>query len=72
MKKQEDRNTRYFINVDLREQKILGWDYDQRENLVLEDISEPHLHRIYLSRGQYNKLDRKQGEYLDSIEENVL
>ena len=72
MKKKEDKNTRYFIDVDLREQKILGWDYGQREKLILEDISELHIHRIFISKGQYNKLDSKQDAFLDSTEGNVL
>lgn len=72
MKKKEDRNTRYFIDVDLKEQKILGWDYDQKENLAKEEISKPHIHRIYLTKGQYNTLDKRQEAYLDSIKDNVL
>lgn len=30
MKKKEDKNTRYFLDIDLKEQTILGWDYDQK------------------------------------------
>lgn len=72
MDKKEDKNTRYFMDVNLKEQKILGWDYDQKEKLILEKITEPHIHRIFLSKGQYYKLDKKQETYLDSIEGNIL
>ena len=72
MEKQEDKNTRYFIDVDLKEQKILGWDFDQKEKLILEKITEAHIHRIFISKGQYNKLDNKQETYLDSVEGSVF
>ena len=72
MKKKEDKNTRYFVDVDLREQKILGWDFDQREKLILEKISEPHIHRIFITKGQYNKLDWKQKTFVNSTEDKVF
>jgi hypothetical protein len=72
MKKKEDKNTRFFLDVDLKEQKILGWDYDQKEKLILDKISEPHIHRIFLTKGQYNKLSKRQEDYLDSIAGNVF
>jgi len=72
MEKQEDKNTRYFIDVDLKEQRILGWDFDQKEKLILEKITEAYIHRIFISKGQYNKLDNKQETYLDSIEGSVF
>jgi hypothetical protein len=72
MNKEEDKSTRYFIDVDLKEQKILGWDYDQKETLILEKSSDSHIHRIYISKGQYNKLDKKQEVFLDSIGGNIL
>ncbi len=60
MKKKEDKNTRYFIDLDLKTQKILKCDYDQRENLE-QKLCKP-LHRIFITKGQYNKLDKKQLE----------
>jgi len=72
MRKKENKNIRYFLDIDLKEQKILGWDYDQKEILLKEKISEPHIHRIFLTKGQYNKLNKRQDAYLDSIEEKVL
>ncbi len=66
MEKKQDRNTRYFIDVDLKEQKILGWDFDQKEKLLLDKISEPYLHRVFITKGQYNKLDKKQEDVLES------
>lgn len=72
MRKREDKNTRYFIDINLTEQKVLGWDFEQRETLASEEASAQHIHRIFISKGQYNKLERKQEALLDSIEGNVL
>lgn len=72
MKKKEDKNTRYFLDVDFKEQKILGWDFDQKEELIKETMPEPHIHRIFLTKGQYNKLNKRQEDYLDSIGGNVF
>ena len=59
MKKKEDAETRYFIDLDLGTREVLQWDYDQRDKLVRQELSEPSHHRIYLTKGQYNKLVRK-------------
>ncbi|MDA7951110.1 MAG: hypothetical protein MPJ24_06440 [Pirellulaceae bacterium] len=62
--KKQDKNTRYYLDVDLDHRTILGWGYDQKENLVvqsggrlvLKKSTNPTHHRIFLSKGQYNKL----------------
>jgi hypothetical protein len=64
MKKKEDKNTRYFLDIQLKEQKILGWGYEQREILSKEKMSESDIHRIFLTKGQYNRFSKKQEEYL--------
>ena len=58
-KKIEDKETRYFIDIDLKTQKIIRWDYDQRENLVTQKPAASFHHRIYITKGQYNKLEQK-------------
>ncbi len=72
MKKIEDKNTRYFMDVDLKEQKILGWDYEQREVLIQEKVKNPFIHRIFLTKGQFNKLNKKLDVVQDLLEERVL
>ena len=64
MKDKEDKNTRYFIDLDLNERKILNWDYDQREKLT-QHLENPYHHRIFLTKGQYYKLDKKHLELLN-------
>ncbi len=59
MKKREDKETRYYIDLDLKTQKILHWDHDQRETLVMYKATNPFHHRIFITKGQYNKLVKK-------------
>ncbi len=58
MKKKEDRNTRYYIDLDLKTRKILNWDYDQREKLS-QELTEPFHQRVFITKGQYNKLENR-------------
>jgi hypothetical protein len=55
MKKYEGSSTRYFIDLDLKQQRILNWDYGDK-NFLSQELSDPDLHRVFISRGQYNKL----------------
>ncbi len=57
MRKKEDRNTRYFVDLDLRTGSVIGWDYDQRDRLI-QNLAEP-LQRVFITMGQYNKLEKK-------------
>jgi hypothetical protein len=57
MRKREDKNTRYYIDLDLKEQKIIRWNYDQREGLD-QKLDDPFHVRIFITKGQYNKLER--------------
>jgi len=58
MRKKEDKDTRYFIDLDLLSGTILGWDYDNRFELIAEKPIAPFHHRVYISKGQYNKLEQ--------------
>lgn len=60
--KNEDKDTRYYIDLDLQAGKILGWDYDQRQKLILEKPAQMCHERIYITKGQYHKLLKKQEE----------
>lgn len=45
MRKREDKDTRYFIDLDLSTNRILGWDYDNRHDLIVEKPLTPAHHR---------------------------
>lgn len=51
----KDKNTRYFIDIDLRGRTVSRWGHGQKERLIVRKL-ESHLHRIYLTPGQYRKL----------------
>ena len=59
----EDKNTRYFIDLDLETREILVWGYGQRGQLK-QKLQSPFHHRVFISKGQYNKLEQK---YLDQL-----
>ena len=62
MKKKEDQDTRYYIELDLATGKVIGWDYGQRFDLIKQLPAKPSHHRIYLTKGQYNKLVQRHEE----------
>lgn len=61
MSKIEDKETRYYIDIDLTTRTIINWDYDQRDKLSVQDVAAPY-HRVYITKGQYNKLEQKNSE----------
>lgn len=61
MTRKKDKDTRYFVDLDLRKQTILGWDYGNRHKLQ-RVLANPFHQRIFITEGQYNKLDRKNTE----------
>ena len=71
MRKKEDKDTRYFIDLDLQSGQILGWDYDNRHELIVEERIAPFHHRVYISKGQYNKLEKKQLEVSTNAAKNT-
>jgi hypothetical protein len=61
MTKQRDKNPTYcFIDIDLKSRQIVGWGTERK------DTVEVHLtsgyHRVFLTKGQYNKLERQLGK----------
>ncbi len=60
MEKIQNRDTRYFIEIDLETQKIVSNGYDQKENLDKGRQNNPKIHRLFLTKGQYNKFVNRQ------------
>ncbi len=52
--------TYYFIDVDLKSRQLIGWGAETKDKV------EVHLttgyHRVFLTKGQYNKLEKKLRE----------
>jgi len=55
MKKIEDKDTRYYIEIDLKTRKVIANDFDQKQNLDKGKQNNPELHRLFLTKGQYTK-----------------
>jgi hypothetical protein len=55
--KKIDPNTRFYIDLDLKAKKIIGWDYGQRQELE-QILPNPDHRRIFITEGQYNKLEK--------------
>ncbi len=56
MRKVRNKDTRYFIDIDLKTLKVVSSGYDQKQNLNKGRQTNTNLHRLFLTEGQYNKL----------------
>jgi hypothetical protein len=43
----EDINTRYYIDLDIKEQKIIEWGYGNRYDLIQEKFDKLSHHRVF-------------------------
>lgn len=57
MAKQIDANTRFYIDIDLKMKRIIDWGYGSRYELE-QKLADPDHRRIFITKGQYNKLER--------------
>jgi len=56
-KKEEKNKYYYFIDVDLRSRQIIGWGSEPK-GIVETNLTEG-FHRVFISKGQYNKLEKQ-------------
>jgi hypothetical protein len=52
-----DKDTRFYIDIDLTTKEIVNLDYDNKYKM--KQYLEAPLYRIFISKGQYNKLLEK-------------
>ncbi len=55
MSKIENDDTRYFIEIDLGSLEIIRVGFDQKQNLDKGQQKQDGIHRLFLTKGQYNK-----------------
>ncbi len=53
MEQHEDKDTRYFIEIDLVSLKIIRCGFDQKQNLNKGRQLCDGVHRVFLTQGQY-------------------
>ena len=52
--------TYYFFDVDLTSRQIIGWGTEKKATVEVQLTSG--YHRVFVSKGQYNKLETKLRE----------
>jgi hypothetical protein len=55
MAKSPEPKDYFFIDIDLRTMKLVGWG-ETRHATHTGATDDPHLHRVFLTKGQFNKL----------------
>ena len=50
-------NEYYFIDIDLSNMKVVDWGETNTATLTGE-TNDPNVHRVFLTKGQFNKLKR--------------
>lgn len=48
----------YYLDIDLDNMKVVGFGKSETATLT-GDTNKPKVHRIFLTKGQYNKLNNK-------------
>ena len=56
-KKDSNAKQYYFFDINLQTKQIIGWGVETRDQVEV-NLSDGY-HRIFVSRGQYNKLVAK-------------
>lgn len=55
MAKSHQPKNYYFIDIDLRTMKLVGWG-ETRHATHTGATDDPRVHRVFLTEGQFNKL----------------
>jgi len=58
MKNQMDSDIRFYIDINIKTKNIIGWSYGRRFELE-QKLTNPDHRRIFITKGQYNKLAGK-------------
>ena len=60
MKPNTDKDIRYFIDVDVKSMRVLGWGAGDRHVLAREQAPDAHHRRLFLTKGQFHKLSEDE------------
>ena len=60
----QNKDRRYFIEIDLKTLKIIRCGFDLKQHLNKGRQTREGIHRLFLTKGQYNKLVNHCGEAL--------
>ena len=67
----ENGDTRYFVEIELESLKLIRCGFEQKQNLNKGHQTNPDVHRLFLTKGQYHKLvQRCEKELADIMDEH--
>jgi hypothetical protein len=55
MAKVENKDSRYYIEIDVKTLKVINSDYADKHSIDKGRQTDPKIHRLFLTKGQYNK-----------------
>ncbi len=67
MSKTQDKDTRYFVEIDLNNLKIIRCSFDQKEKLNKGRQNDPAIRKLFLTKGQYAKLVGRSSNELAAV-----
>ncbi len=68
MDKPQDKDTRYFVELDCQTLAVVGYGYAQKQTLDKGRQNNPAVHRLFLTRGQYNAFTERCSVQLQKLE----
>ena len=63
----QNDDTRYFIEISLTRLEIIRCGFDQKQNLDKGQQNDESIHRLFLTKGQYNKFISRCESQLQSV-----
>lgn len=67
MNQTRDKDTRYFIEIDLTTLQVVKVGFMQKKELQSVQQTDVRLHKLFVTEGQYNKLLNRCGNELASV-----
>jgi hypothetical protein len=67
MSKIENDDTRYIIEIDLDSLEITRVGFDQKQNLDNGQQKQAGIHRLFITKGQYNKFVSRCEKEIDGV-----
>lgn len=60
----QNKETRYFLEIDSSSLTIIRHGYGQKKDLDGGKQNKPELHRLFITKGQYNKFVKRYSSKL--------
>ena len=67
MSRKQDDDTRYFVEIDLASLQLIRVGFEQKHNINKGRQTNPDIHRLFVTKGQYNKFVERCSAELEAI-----